>query len=105
MFQKGGMSGLMKQAQKMQEKIQEIQKDLESVVVEGSAGGGMVTVKATAKQKILSVKIDQEVIDPEDPEMLEDLITAAMNQALTNANETAERKLSEVTGGLKMPGM
>jgi len=108
MFPKGGMGGLMKQAQKMQEKMQKIQEELETIEVEGTSGGSMVTIRATAKQKILSVKIDPEAIDPEDVEMLEDLVVAAINQALTKATEITEQKMAAVTGGLagmKLPGM
>lgn len=107
------MGGLLKQAQKLQEDMTRAQAELEQMVVEGSSGGGVVSVQASGKQEILSIKIDKDVIDPNDAEMLEDLIVAAVNQALKNARETAEEKMQSTMGGLmsglplgfKIPGM
>ncbi|MBU0519059.1 YbaB/EbfC family nucleoid-associated protein [bacterium] len=99
-MKKSGMAGLMKQAQKLQENMARAQAELELLEVEGSAGGGVVTVKANGKQEVLEIKIDQDVIDPEDKEMLEDLITAAVNQALKNAREASEEKMAGAAGGL-----
>ena len=99
-MKKSGMGGLLKQAQKLQENMARAQEELEQLEVEGSSGGGVVTVKATGKQEIIEIKIDPDVIDPEDKEMLEDLITAAVNQALNNAREAAEEKMSSAAGGL-----
>jgi len=99
-MKRSGMAGLMKQAQKLQENMAKAQAELEQLEVEGSAGGGVVSVKANGKQEIIEIKIDQDVIDPDDKEMLEDLITAAVNQALKNAKEAAEEKMSEAAGGL-----
>jgi hypothetical protein len=96
---KGGMGNLMKQAQKVQQKMAEAQEQLGDLTVEGSAGGGMVTVKANGKQEVLSVQIEPEVLE-DDIEILEDLILAAVNQALTKANEAAQEKMNEATGGL-----
>ena len=96
---KGGMANLMKQAQKMQQKMAEAQEQLGDVTVEGSAGGGMVTVKANGKQEVLSVKIEEEVME-DDVEILEDLIVAAVNQALTKAGEAAQEKMNEAAGGM-----
>ena len=112
-MKKSGMGGLLKQAQQLQENMAKAQAELEGTIVEGSAGGGVVTVQASGKQEIISMKIDPDVIDPEDAEMLEDLIVAAVNQALQNAKEVAEEKMSSVAGGLmgglppgfKMPGL
>lgn len=109
---KGGMGNLMKQAQQMQEKLQEAQEQLSEVKVEGTAGGGMVTVVANGKQEILEVKIEEEVME-DDVEILEDLIVAAVNQAMTKAGEAAQEKMNEATGGLlsnlpqgmNLPGM
>jgi nucleoid-associated protein EbfC len=104
----GGMDGLLKQAQKLQENMAKAQAELEQIIVEGSAGGGVITVRATGKQEIVSIKIDPDVIDPQDSEMLEDLVTAAVNQALKNAREAAEEKMSSAAGGLMgglPPGM
>ena len=98
------MAGLLKQAQKMQKEIENAQAKLADIQVEGTSGGGMVTVKANAAQEILEVKIDPEVVDPEDVEMLEDLVLAAVNQALENAKSRADEEMAKITGGL-MPGM
>jgi len=102
----------MKQAQKLQENMAKAQQELETLEVEGSSGGGVVTVKANGKQEIIEIKIDADVVDPEDVEMLEDLVTAAVNQALLNAKEASEEKMSSAMGGLggalppgfKLPG-
>ncbi|HKJ66967.1 MAG TPA: YbaB/EbfC family nucleoid-associated protein [bacterium] len=96
---KGGMGNLMKQAQKVQQKIAEAQEQLGEVKVEGTAGGGMVMATANGKQEILAVRIEPEVLE-DDPEILEDLIVAAVNQALTKASEAAQEKMNEATGGL-----
>lgn len=96
---KGGMANLMKQAQQVQKKLAEAQEQLGDIRVEGSAGGGMVTVVANGKQEVLEVKIEPEVLE-DDPEILEDLIVAAVNQALSKAGEAAQEKMNEATGGL-----
>ncbi len=103
---KGGMGGLLKQAQKMQKEIERIQNELANIKIEGAAGGGMVTAVANGAQELLEVRIDPEVVDPEDVEMLEDLVLAAVNQALENAKIRAEEEMSAVTGGMmpKIPG-
>ncbi|MFH1893915.1 MAG: YbaB/EbfC family nucleoid-associated protein [Candidatus Zixiibacteriota bacterium] len=100
-----GLGDMMKQVQKMQAKMEEIQTELEEERVEGSSGGGMVKVIANGKQEIVQVKIEKEVVDPEDVEMLEDLIVAAVNQAQQNAQELAAEKMAAITGGMKIPGM
>ena len=99
------MNSIMQQAQKVQSKMESIQKELENLEVEGSAGGGMVTVKANGKQEVLSIKIEPEVIS-EDSEMLEDLILAAVNQAMSRAQEEAAEQMKKATGGLmgNLPG-
>jgi len=101
---KAAMGGLLKQAQKMQRDMEKAQENLANIKVEGSAGGGMVTVTTTAAQEILEVKIDPEVVDKEDVEMLEDLVLAAVNQAVSNAKAKAEEEMGKVTGGM-MPNM
>ena len=109
---KGGMGDLMKQAQKAQQKMQEAQEKLGEITVEGTAGGGMVTVIANGKQEVLEVSIEEEVMN-DDVEILEDLIVAAVNQALNKANEAAQEKMNEAAGGLlgnlpkgfNLPGM
>ncbi len=98
------MAGLLKQAQKMQREMEKAQENLVNIKVEGSAGGGMVTVTANAAQELLEIKIEPEVVDSEDVEMLEDLVLAAVNQALQNARVRAEEELAKVTGGM-MPNM
>ncbi len=104
MLGKGNMAGLLKQAQRMQEEFAKAQANLVNIKVKGSSGGNMVTVTANAAQEILEVKIDREVVNPDDVEMLEDLVLAAVNQALQNARTAAEEELGKVTGGLA-PGM
>ena len=94
----------MKQAQKMQEEMQKVQDNLENITVEGTAGGGMVKVEANCKNEILSVKIEPEVYGEDDKEMLEDLIAAAVNQAISAAQQRANEEMQKVTGGL-MGGM
>jgi len=106
------MGDIMKQAQKMQEKMQKIQDELADLQVEASSGGGMVTVVANGKQEILEVRIDKQVVDPEDVEMLEDLVVAAVNQAMEKAQELANDEMGKAAGGMlgnlpggfKMPG-
>ena len=100
-----GLGDMMKQVQKMQAKMEEMQAQLEDERVEGTAGGGMVRVVANGKQEVIEVKIEKEVVDPEDVEMLEDLVVAAVNQAQEKAQELAADKMSGLTGGLKIPGL
>jgi nucleoid-associated protein EbfC len=112
---KPNMAMIMKQAQKMQEEMQKVQDGLENIKVEGSSGGGMVKVEANCKLKILSISVEDELYQDEDREMLEDLIIAAVNQAIGNAQEKANEEMQKVTGGLmgglnlpgglKFPGM
>jgi len=97
------LGGLMKQAQQMQARMEQMQAELASAEFEGSAAGGMVTIKVTGKGEMRGVSIDPSLIDPEDKEMLEDLIVAAYNDARTKADETSAAKMKEVTGGLKLP--
>ncbi|MFP4071799.1 MAG: YbaB/EbfC family nucleoid-associated protein [Desulfovibrionales bacterium] len=99
------MNDLMRQAQLMQKKIAKLQDELGSKVVEASAGGGMVTVKATGKQEIVEITIDPSVVDPQDVEMLQDLILAATNEALSNAKDMVQGEMSKLTGGMNIPGL
>lgn len=99
------MKEAQKQAQAMQKKMEEIQHELKERVVEGSAGGGMVTAQMNGRQELLSVKIDPEVVDPEDVEMLEDLVVAAVNQATKKSQELYEQEMAKLTGGLNIPGL
>lgn len=100
-----GFGNMMKQVQKMQARMMEIQEQLAEERVEGTAGGGMVKAVANGKQEIVEITIDKEVVDPEDIEMLQDLIVAAVNQAQKAAAELAAERMAEVTGGLNIPGM
>lgn len=100
-----GLGDMMKQVQKMQAKMEEMQAELEGERVEGTAGGGMVKVVANGKQQIIEVKIEKEVVDPDDVEMLEDLVVAAVNQAQEKAQDLAAEKMSGLTGGLNIPGL
>jgi hypothetical protein len=95
----------MKQAQKMQEQMARIQEELASKTVEASAGGGMVTVIANGRQEVLSVKISPEVINPQDSGMLEDLVAAAVNEALRLSRELLQQEMTKLTGGLRIPGL
>ena len=99
------MNTILQQAQKMQIQMEKVQKELENVEVEGSAGGGMVFIKINGKQEVLSVKIEPEVVT-EDIEMLEDLVLAAINQAISRSKSSAEELMQKVTGGLmgNLPG-
>jgi DNA-binding YbaB/EbfC family protein len=95
----------MKQVQKMQADMAKAQEDLANEVVEASAGGGMVTVQATGGLEIKSIKIDPTAVDPDDVEMLEDMILAAVNEAMRSAQELANKRLGGVTAGLNLPGL
>ena len=96
----GNMANLMKQAQKMQRQMEETTKELETREYTAAAGGGAVTVTISGKKEVLSVKLAEEVVDPEDIEMLEDLIVAAMNEALRQVEEASGAAMSKLTGGL-----
>ena len=96
---------MMRQAQKMKAKLEKVQEEVGQKTVEGSAGGGMVVVTANGKNQIISVKIEKEVVNPEDVEMLQDLVVAATNQAITRAAEMMQTEVSKVTGGMGLPGM
>ena len=100
-----GMANLQRMAQQMQQEMLRVQAELESVNVDGSAGGGVVRATVTGKQELVSVTIDPSAVDPDDIEMLQDLIVAAVNDALRASRELAELKMSAVTGGLRIPGM
>jgi DNA-binding YbaB/EbfC family protein len=102
---KGGLGNMMKQFQQMQQKMEEIQNELEQTQVEGTSGGGMVSVIVNGKQDLLEIKIDPEVVDPEDVDMLQDLIIAAVNQARQKAQELQAEQMSALTGGMNIPGM
>ncbi|QOY38524.1 YbaB/EbfC family nucleoid-associated protein [Anaerobacillus isosaccharinicus] len=99
------MGNMMKQMQKLQKQMAQAQEELKSKTVEATAGGGMVKVIATGEKKIVEVIINQEVVDPEDVEMLQDLILAATNEALKNADELINQDMGKFTKGMNLPGM
>lgn len=99
------MGNLLKKAQQLQEKMAKVQEELSEKTVETSAGGGMVTVVANGKQEIVSIKIDPEVVDQEDIEMLEDLVLAAVNDALDQAKQMVNEEMTKLTGGINVPGL
>ena len=96
----GNMNNLMKQAQRMQRQVEETTKELEEKEYSASAGGGAVTVTVSGKKEVLSVKLAEEVVDPDDIEMLQDLIVAATNEALRKMEEESQAAMSKLTGGL-----
>jgi nucleoid-associated protein EbfC len=100
-----GMGNLQRMAQQMQQEMVRIQAELEATTVDGSAGGGVVAATVTGKQELVSVTIDPSVVDADDVDMLQDLVVAAVNDALRASREIAEQKMSAVTGGLRLPGM
>lgn len=101
----GNMNQMLKQAQKMQENMLKAKEELEGKTVQAAAGGGMVEVVVNGKMEVLELKIKPEAIDPDDHEMLEDMVKAAVNQGLRNAQAMAEEEMAKVTGGLNIPGL
>jgi nucleoid-associated protein EbfC len=99
------MNSMMKQAQQLQKKMLKAQQDLATKTVEASAGGGMVKVVANGSQKIESIVLEKEVVDPEDLEMLQDLVLAAVNDALNRSREMVSAEMGKLTGGLNIPGL
>ncbi|MCF6270236.1 MAG: YbaB/EbfC family nucleoid-associated protein [Melioribacteraceae bacterium] len=102
---KGGMQGMMKQVQKMQAEMEKVQNELENKVVTEESGGGMVKATANGKKGIVSIEIDNEIIESGDKEMIEDLVVAAVNKALDSAGRMAEEEMGNVTKGMIPPGM
>ncbi len=100
-----GMGNMMKQAQKLQSKMLKMQDELAMKTVEATSGGGMVKVVANGANQVISIKIEKEVVDPEDVDMLEDLVLAAVNEALTTAQEMVSKEMATLTGGMKIPGL
>ncbi len=96
---------IMKQAKKMQERMVELQEELATKSVEATAGGGMVSVAVNGKFEILSLKIEKEVVNPDDVEMLQDLIVAALNEGIRKAQEMAASEMGKITGGMQIPGL
>ena len=103
--QGGGMQNMLKQAQKMQEDMQAKQAELEAKEYDVKAGGGVIDVKINGKREILSVKLAEEIVDPDDIETLEDLIIAAINEAIKTVDADAAAEMAKITGGMGLPGM
>ena len=101
----GNMNNLMKQAQKMQRQMEEAQKELEEKEITASSGGGAVEVTVSGKREITKVKLSEEVVDPDDIEMLQDLVLSAVNEALRSVDEMQSSQMSKVTGGMNIPGL
>ncbi len=100
-----GFGNMMKEAQKLQAQMAALQEEVGKKKVEATAGGGMVTVEANGKQELIAVKIDPEVVNKDDVQMLEDLVLAACNEALRKSRELVQQELGKLTGGLKIPGL
>jgi len=101
----GNMGGMMKQMQKMQKDMEKMQSQLEETEVEASSGGGAVSCKVNGKKEVLAITIDEDVVDPEDVEMLQDLVMAAVNEALRKAEDMMEKEMKKLTGGMNIPGL
>lgn len=104
-YGKQDMNQLMQQAQKMQENMQQKQAELEDTVYNVKAGGGMVEITMTGKHQITALKLNPEIVTPDDIEMLEDLVAAAVNEAVRTVDEKAETEMSAITGGMNIPGL
>ena len=100
-----GMGNMMKQAQKLQSKMLKLQEELAEKTVETTAGGGMVKVVANGRQQIVSITIEKDVVDPDDVDMLQDLVMAAVNDALTKSQEMVSAEMGKLTGGFNLPGL
>ena len=100
----GNMQNMLRQAQKMQEEMMKAQEELENSEVEASAGGGAVSVKVSGKKELLEIKISPDAVDPDDVEMLEDLIIAAVNEAMRKADAKSSEQMQKITGGMNLPG-
>jgi len=100
-----GLGNIMKQAQMMQQKMARLQEELGNKQVEAAAGGGMVTAVVNGKQQLLSLKIENAVVDPEDVEMLQDLVMAAINEAIKKSQDMMQAEMGKITGGMNIPGL
>ena len=105
MLGRGGMGNIMKQAQVMQKRMAQMQQELEERRIEATSGGGMVKAVVSGKQQLISLTIDPKAVDPEDVEMLQDLVVAALSEALKQSQKLAEEEMGKITGGLNIPGM
>jgi DNA-binding YbaB/EbfC family protein len=100
-----GMGNMMKQAQKLQARMLKMQEELAEKTVESAVGGGMIKVVANGRQQVVSIRIEKEVVNPEDVDMLQDLVLAAVNDALAKSQEMVSSEMGKLTGGLKLPGL
>jgi DNA-binding YbaB/EbfC family protein len=100
-----GLGNIMKQAQQMQAKMARVQQELEKKEVEATAGGGMVTARVNGKQELLALTIEKDVVDPEDVDMLQDLVLAAVNEAIKQSQQMIQEEMGKVTGGMNIPGL
>jgi len=100
-----GLGNIMKQAQQMQQKMARMQQELQAREVEASAGGGMVTATVNGAQQLVDLKVEPSVVDPEDVEMLQDLVMAAVNEAIKKSQAMAQEEMSKITGGMNIPGL
>jgi DNA-binding YbaB/EbfC family protein len=105
MLGRGGMGNIMKQAQMMQKRMAQMQQELEERRIEASAGGGMVTAVVSGKQQLISLTIDPKAVDPNDVEMLQDLVVAAVSEALKQSQKLAQEEMGKITGGMNIPGL
>jgi nucleoid-associated protein EbfC len=103
--QSGSRNEMMQRLQKMQEDMNTVQEEVENSEFSASAGGGAVEVKVSGKHEVLSIEIKPEVVDPDDVEMLEDLLKASLNEAIRKANDTMDSKMNSITGGMNIPGL
>lgn len=101
----GNMNNLLKQAQKLQKQMEKMQEELEDKSFEATVGGGAITATVNGKRELLKIKIKEEVVDPDDVEMLEDLILTAVNEAMKRAEEETSTEMNKLTGGMNIPGM
>lgn len=99
------MGNMMKQMQKMQKQMQKAQEELKDKTVQGTAGGGMVTITLNGQKELIDVQIQPDAVDPDDVEMLQDLIVAAMNEAMKQADELIQQDMGKFTGGMNVPGL
>jgi len=99
------MQGILRQAQQMQERLARLQEELAGKTVEASAGGGMVTVVVNGRQEVVSVRIEKEVVSPEDVELLQDLVAGAMNEAISRSRKMMADEMAKITGGMNLPGL
>ena len=99
------MQGILRQAQQMQERLAKLQEELAAKTVEASAGGGMVTVVVNGRQEVVSVRIEKEVVSPEDVELLQDLVAGAMNEAISRSRKMMADEMAKITGGMNLPGL